>query len=40
MTMKDTLELDVSTANKQLEDFTLIERIRRAVEAIGKDAVL
>jgi len=26
--------------NKQLEDFTLIERIRRAVEAIGKDAVL
>ncbi|TWU52411.1 hypothetical protein B188_03650 [Candidatus Brocadiaceae bacterium B188] len=38
--MKDTLESDVSTANKQLEDFALMERIRWAVEAIGKDAVL
>lgn len=40
MTMKNTLELDVSTANKQLEGFILMEHIRRAVEVIGKDAVL
>jgi len=38
--MKDLLELDVATANKQLDGFTVTERISWAVETFGRDAVL
>lgn len=38
--MKDTVDLDLTTANKQLEGFNVMERISWAIETFGRDAVL